>query len=248
MKSFVLLFTILCIISSFKITSSSSDRKNKNPHRYKKDSSWYTYEETHERRKKHYSASGTWSKSWHKKKTKLPTPEPTHKPTKTPTPEPTEWPTPEPTEWPTEKPTPSPIRDSCKIGAHTKFDFIVMYDNTCGLKQSDCDEFLEGVGEIISRILDYPSSRVQTLEFQTHGEPEIIIDFDEILLQKRPLEYIQTVRQNGECTEGGKGMIDLKTAVDFAIDQLNPNDDRIDKIVIVSTCMDKNACHNDIIK
>eukprot|EP01083_Nonionella_stella_P132388 402496_1 len=174
--------------------------------------------------------------------TKWPTPEPTM----WPTPEPTGWPTPEPTDWPTakptHKPTNSPIRDSCEIRDGAQFDFIVLYDNTCGLAEDDCDSLLEGTGEIISRLLDYPSSRVQTMQIETENDPTLIVGFDEDLLQMKPLEYVLSVRQNGECKDGGEGKTNLIDAVKHAISEFDTDDDRIDKIVIVSACSEDGVC------
>eukprot|EP01083_Nonionella_stella_P185384 675839_1 len=171
---------------------------------------------------------------------------PTPEPTMWPTPEPTGWPTPEPTDWPTakptHKPTNSPIRDSCEIRDGAQFDFIVLYDNTCGLAEDDCDSLLEGTGEIISRLLDYPSSRVQTMQIETENDPTLIVGFDEDLLQMKPLEYVLSVRQNGECKDGGEGKTNLIDAVKHAISEFDTDDDRIDKIVIVSACSEEGVC------
>lgn len=185
---------------------------------------------------------------------------PTDEPSEAPTPKPTTFiPTPVPTPYPTDdsseesnpilNPTPNPtpvptsppIQDSCpyEIRKGLEFDFIVLYDNTCGLSQQDCNTFLEGVTEIVGSVLDYPYLRVQTMQFEENCDPKTIVDFNDDELQNDKTKYAQKVRQDGECTDGGNGKTDLKAALLRAGRQFDLTDDRIDRLIIVSACMDE---------
>eukprot|EP00486_Rosalina_sp_Unknown_P016086 CAMPEP_0201595166 /NCGR_PEP_ID=MMETSP0190_2-20130828/192255_1 /ASSEMBLY_ACC=CAM_ASM_000263 /TAXON_ID=37353 /ORGANISM="Rosalina sp." /LENGTH=2178 /DNA_ID=CAMNT_0048055055 /DNA_START=34 /DNA_END=6570 /DNA_ORIENTATION=- len=190
-------------------------------------------------KKDSYDSSEEWPS---KKKTDYPTPEPTQYPTDepstAPTEAPSEWPTPAPS---TPYPTTSPVKNSCpyEIRKGLKFDFIVLYDNTCGLSEENCDKFLEGVTEIIGSVLDYPHLRVQTMQFEEDGDPKTIVEFENESYQKDKTKYAQKVRKDGECTDGGDGNTDLKTALLRAGRQFDLTDDRIDRVIIVSACMDE---------
>ena len=153
----------------------------------------------------------------------------------------TNYPTPEPTDIPTYEPTSSPIKKSCpyEIRKNLKFDFILLFDNTCALSQQDCNTFLEGVTQIIESVLDYPYLRVQTMQFEQDNDPKTIVGFDNDELQRDKTKYAQKVRQDGDCKNGGVGKTDLKAALLRAKTQFDLTDDRIDKVIIVSVCMDE---------
>ena len=155
-----------------------------------------------------------------------------------PTPRPTTF---NPTPKPTKDPTLSPVKESCpyEIGKGLKFDFIVLFDNTCGLSEGDCDIFLNGITEIVGSILDYPYSRVQTMQFEEEGDPTIVVSFDDEPEQKDRTKYRQRVYDDGECMHGGDGDTDLKTALKVAKNEFDITDDRIDRVIIVSACMDE---------
>eukprot|EP01084_Bolivina_argentea_P108190 193344_1 len=172
----------------------------------------------------------------------IPTSEPTFDPTISPTPptkKPSKYPT-APTMSPiTRKPTRSPIRNICPIEPDIEFDFIVLYDNSCGLSDDTCDELLEFVGEVISSILDTTNrTRVQTMATTADDAPQVVVTFDNLNLQNNPLKYVQTVRQVGECTYGGNGMTNLDTAIIDGIFDFDLNDNRIDKFIIINACID----------
>ena len=167
---------------------------------------------------------------------------PTTMPSESPTLEPTLSPTKNPTPEPTPRPTESPIRENCpyEFQSGHKFDFQILYDNTCALTTNDCEQFLEGISEIASLLLDYPNSRIQTLEIQPNGSPNTLVGFTDIPLQQDIMSYVQYIRQFGSCTQDGVGNIDLNSALEDAKLYFDPNDDRIDKIIIVSACVDTN--------
>ena len=148
-----------------------------------------------------------------------------------------------------------PVEDVCpfEIDQGYKFDFVIIYDNSCGLKVKDCDNYIEGVANIISKILDETkSTRVQTMEIKPSGNPKTIISFRETTFQANPSKYLSYFRQTAECMEGGHGQTDAAKAISVAANFLDANDDRIDKMIIISACMDdrkKKICRklNDIL-
>eukprot|EP01084_Bolivina_argentea_P309631 535631_1 len=79
---------------------------------------------------------------------------PTEIPTVSPTQDPTMTPTNMPTYTPTDRPTRAPIRDICpeEFRQGQSFDYVIIYDNSCKMKYYECDVFLDGIGEIVSRI------------------------------------------------------------------------------------------------
>ena len=112
----------------------------------------------------------------------------------------------------------SPIEDICpyELRQGFKFDFIVLFDNSCGLSADNCDRFLEGVGEIIGTLSDKSDkTRVQTMQFESKGAPSILVDFGNKALQRNPYEYARYIRHNGHCTAGGQGKTDLAKGVPF---------------------------------
>ena len=116
------------------------------------------------------------------------------------------------------------------------FDYVIVYDNSCGLEQEDCDTFLDGIGEIISRIKDDDpnDSRVAVIQF-TDDIANILIDFDSVL-QNNVRQLINEVKNNGDCTQG-TGNTDVLDGVLYAAGQFQDND-RQRKIIIVSGCKD----------
>ncbi len=46
-----------------------------------------------------------------------------------------------------------PIPDICsyEFRQDESFDYVIIYDNSCGMEQNNCNSFLDGSGEIISR-------------------------------------------------------------------------------------------------
>eukprot|EP01083_Nonionella_stella_P305195 1063818_1 len=205
---------------------------------------------------KHWKKS---KKKKHKSK-KWPTPEPTgwptpaDDPTAWPTPEPTAWPTPEPTDLPTSPPiTPSTwwsnsgstvssaMACTDKYGNDEAFDHVIFIDNSCNLDHDTCDTVLNGVSDIISQLLHYPSSRVATLDYgQDKNDVHVVIDFDDDL-QKSPSKYIDYVKKNGDCTDNGHDETDLLSVLQKGMDMLEDDDGKNRKFIIVSACMDDNV-------
>eukprot|EP01083_Nonionella_stella_P305196 1063819_1 len=200
------------------------------------------------------------SKKKKKKSKKWPTPEPTgwptpaDDPTAWPTPEPTAWPTPEPTDLPTSPPiTPSTwwsnsgstvssaMACTDKYGNDEAFDHVIFIDNSCNLDHDTCDTVLNGVSDIISQLLHYPSSRVATLDYgQDKNDVHVVIDFDDDL-QKSPSKYIEYVKKNGDCTDNGHDETDLLSVLQKGMDMLEDDDGKNRKFIIVSACMDDNV-------
>ena len=86
----------------------------------------------------------------------------------------------------------------------------MLFDNSCGLQEDDCDELLEGVGEIIGKLSDTSErTRVQTMQYQSKGHPKTLVTFEDREFQRDPHKYVDFIRKNGECTGGGKGQTDL---------------------------------------
>ena len=102
-------------------------------------------------------------------------------------------------------------KPNCQSRQSARFDVIVLIDNSCGLSSHDCDDLLHGVGSIISLLLN-PSTRVQTMQIETSGAAKIIVGFVEDDYQQDASEYIEQIRQRGQCIEGGDGHIDLVQA------------------------------------
>merc|ERR1712228_307584 len=120
-----------------------------------------------------------------------------------------------------------------------KFDFLVILDNSCGLKTKDCDNYIEGAANIISQILDASeSTKVQTMEMKSNGKAKTIISFRETSYQTNPSKYLSYFRQTAECNEGGNGQTDAAKAISDAANAFNIYDARIDKLIIISACMD----------
>ena len=119
------------------------------------------------------------------------------------------------------------------------FDYVVVYDNSCSLKEGDCTHFLDGVGEIISRIKDDDPkhSRVSVVEFRDHSA-EIIVSFYDTPLQRNVKRLINFVKDHGDCTLGD-GSTDTMEGVLAAIAQFaDTPKSRNRKIIIVSGCRD----------
>ena len=147
-----------------------------------------------------------------------------------------------------------------------KYDFVLLYDNSCGLKKKDCNNLLEGVGLIISELLEGAGKnvRVQTMEIRPKKSSRTLVSFDDRKLQKNPDEYAQYVLDNGKCTGGGGGKTNLGKGVIYSIQicsdiytkrndlyialmsakkAFNLHDDRLDKIIVVSACKDTKRTH-----
>ena len=117
------------------------------------------------------------------------------------------------------------------------FDVVIFLDNSCGLDDDDCSDLLEGVGDIIGDILDYPIIRVSTLLFGANRKDiKILIDFDDIDLQQDADKYERYIRQNGQCSKGGDGETNLYAAIRKILPMLNRR--KRTKFVIISNCMD----------
>jgi len=173
---------------------------------------------------------------------------PTPNPIKPPTIKPIE-PSIKPSEPPIIPKPPKPI--ICK--EDHGMDFIVLYDNSCGLKEMDCYNLLEGVAEIIFNLLimsvPYSSSsdnmewigtRVQTMEFNEYGPPNMVVSFDDIELQHDIYKYVDYVVNKGQCKEGGNGDTDLLQAVDDAMLYFDGKSKRKNTIIVVSGCKNTN--------
>ncbi len=91
----------------------------------------------------------------------------------------------QPTAPTTFQPTPNPIHICNTLRDGRNYDFIIMYDNSCGLDFNECDVLLEGVGELITSFIDDDDThtRVQVMEFNSDGYINNIVGFDEILYQ-----------------------------------------------------------------
>lgn len=122
---------------------------------------------------------------------------------------------------------------------------MLLIDNSCGLDSADCDALLQGVGELIWRISDdSDTTRVQTMLISDKGHPTVLVPFDDDALQRDTAEYVEFVRQHGQCSGGGDGKTDAYKALSAAIDALDSKDDRVDRIIVVSACRDdrKKVC------
>ena len=118
------------------------------------------------------------------------------------------------------------------------FDYTVVYDNSCGLSQSTCDQLLDGVGEIISAIKDDSSrhSRVSVIEFTDH-EARVVVRFEDAALQRDAAKLIHFVKHNGRCTGGGDGVTDTLEGVLAASAQYE-DERRIRKLILINGCRD----------
>ena len=77
------------------------------------------------------------------------------------------------------------------------------------------------------------------MQFEEEGDPTIIVSFEDKPEQKDRIKYAQKVRHHGQCMDGGNGNTDLKTALKVAKNEFDTTDDRIDRVIIVSACMDE---------
>ncbi len=133
----------------------------------------------------------------------------------------------------------SPIKDICpyEFRKGESFDYVIVYDNSCKMKGEDCDTFLDGIGEIVSRIKDNNAndSRVAVVEFN-NDLSNVLISFDDINLQSDRQLLINYIKQNGDCTQGN-GVTDILDGVLNAAD-LFEDENRNKKIITVSGCKD----------
>eukprot|EP00487_Bulimina_marginata_P010845 TRINITY_DN6024_c0_g1_i1.p1 TRINITY_DN6024_c0_g1~~TRINITY_DN6024_c0_g1_i1.p1 ORF type:complete len:116 (-),score=33.30 TRINITY_DN6024_c0_g1_i1:78-425(-) len=103
-------------------------------------------------------------------------------------------------------------------------DFVLLFDNSCGLDDDDCEKLLEGVGHIISGLLDGGDGRVQTMQMKDRGNAKTLVSFSNTELQKNPKEYADYIREHGECTNGGNGKTDVSKALSDAANAFNLDD------------------------
>ena len=118
----------------------------------------------------------------------------------------------------------------------------------CGLSDSECDKFVDG--EIIAAISDASNHTRAKNAVQLCWHPlDILVAFADVVLQPDPVAYIgdvggvtyirsfdvafiQFVQLHVfSCTDGGGGKTDLVRAA-------HSTNERIDKIIVVSTCTD----------
>jgi len=112
--------------------------------------------------------------------------------------------------------TPTPILWSYdkEMCGGDEFDVVIFLDNSCGLSEADCADLLEGVGDIIGDILNYPIIRVSTFQFgATRKNIEMLVDFYDDELQKNYEKYERYIRKHGQCTNGGEGETNLYAAI-----------------------------------
>eukprot|EP01084_Bolivina_argentea_P053979 99010_1 len=82
---------------------------------------------------------------------------------------------------PTAGPTPNPTHICNTLRDERNYDFIIMYDNSCGLNTSECNAILYGVGELVFAFIgdDDTHTRVQTMEFNANGSTRILVGFND---------------------------------------------------------------------
>ncbi len=79
------------------------------------------------------------------------------------------------------------------------------------LSFDECNKFLDGIGEIITPLIDDDDThtRVQTMEFDEDDSANIVIGFDDIMYQTNSNLYVNKIKDEGECMDGGFGEIEL---------------------------------------
>lgn len=119
---------------------------------------------------------------------------------------------------------------------HLFSDFVVFVDASCGLSDDACDLLLEGTERIIQSVLEFPLSRVATVQFGGSEDVQVLVALDD-QLQRDTMEYLRIIRRNAECTENGHGDTDLYSAMKMALQWLDGS--RTTKFVVISACKDK---------
>ena len=85
------------------------------------------------------------------------------------------------------------------------FDFIVLFDDSCGLKTKECQRLLDGVGLVVSSIFsNSKANRVQTMEFKGNGAPKVLVAFEDGEFQGNAAGYTQYIKYNGQCSGYGQ--------------------------------------------
>eukprot|EP01084_Bolivina_argentea_P249758 418256_1 len=140
--------------------------------------------------------------------------------------------------------TTSPVITTTEFGTTVPcdgdVDFVILFDNSCGLETSDCRNMLEGIGELVMEILDDGSNatRVQTIQFNEDHTTDVIVSLDSAYQQNRAM-YFDFLLNNGECEGGGGDQTGyLKPAIMQSVAAMDQTDNRLDKLIIVSACKD----------
>eukprot|EP01083_Nonionella_stella_P293938 999475_1 len=119
------------------------------------------------------------------------------------------------------------------------YEFIVLYDNSCGLNDDDCNELLDGIAELIRSLVDEgdTKSKVQTMEFNADGTTRVVVGFHDDVYQTDVSQYADYIQTEGHCKSGGQGTTQIVPAINDAISYFDQQD-AIKKVITVSTCAD----------
>ena len=139
----------------------------------------------------------------------------------------------------TNEPTLPPTTSICGDGIRNgrQFDFVVLYDNSCGLSEESCEAFLDGIGKIVETLMNNELDSVAVVEFTESQDTVVVVDFDDPL-QNDVTAYVEYIKSFGECTDGGNGTTDLLSGIEQAYVRFDPNNGHEQKIIIVSACED----------
>ena len=100
-------------------------------------------------------------------------------------------------------------------------EFVILYDNSCGMKQYKCDEMITGVAEIAKTLMaNTNKASVAVLEFTESDMVNIVVDMHEFGLQSDAWELAEKIQQNAQCNQGGNGNLDLRNGLKEAFKYL----------------------------